>query len=389
MAQPVDLKRKDCKVHARSPLSFMHVISQVARYLVGVVFIFSGLIKLNDPVGTQIKLEEYFEVFAADFSALHGFFHFLIPYALPIAVLVCAAEVILGVALLVLYRMRQTTWSLLALVIFFTFLTFYSAYFNKVTDCGCFGDAIKLKPWESFTKDLVLLALIVLILFRRLDFGSPVSQRVGGWIVGLTVVLSVGLGVYAIRHLPPIDMLPYRVGANIPAQMKPSETFRYQYIMEKDGNKFEFEKYLSDTTYKYKEMVLLNPEAKPKITDYAVWNSEGDFTQQTFEGNRLIVVLYDVRKADLKSMEKIGVLAKALEASGVQPMALTASDETTFEMFRHETQLAFPYYFADATVLKTIIRSNPGLLLLSNGTVKGKWHFNDVPSADEVKIQLK
>src|SRR4028118_2343123 len=131
MAQPVDLERKDRTVHAQHPFSFMHVISQLARYLVGIVFIFSGLIKLNDPVGTQIKLEEYFEVFANDFSALHGFFHFLIPYALPIAVFVCAAEVILGVALLVLYRMRQTTWMLLALVIFFTFLTFYSAYYNK------------------------------------------------------------------------------------------------------------------------------------------------------------------------------------------------------------------------------------------------------------------
>jgi uncharacterized membrane protein YphA (DoxX/SURF4 family) len=388
MAQPVDLKRKNPSVHAR-PFSFMNVISQLARFLVGIVFIFSGLIKLNDPVGTQIKLEEYFEVFATNFSALHGFFHFLIPYALPIAVVLCAAEVILGVALLVLYRMRQTTWILLALVIFFTFLTFYSAYFNKVTDCGCFGDAIKLKPWTSFTKDLVLMVLILLILFRRSDFRSPLNQRIGSWVVGLTTILSVGLGVYAIRHLPPIDMLPYRVGASIPQQMKPSQTFRYQYIMEKGGKRFEFEKYPSDTTYKYKEMVLLNPEAKPKITDYAVWNSEGDFTQQTFEGNRLVVVLYDVRKADGKSMEEIGKLAKALESSGVQPMALTASDEASFEMFRHETQLAFPYYFADATVLKTIIRSNPGLVLLGNGTVKGKWHFNDVPSVDEVKSKLK
>ncbi len=385
MAHSVDLKSKD---QARQRFSLMNIISQVARFIVGIVFIFSGLIKLNDPIGTQIKLEEYFEVFATDFSALHDFFHFLIPFALPIAVFLCAAEVILGVALLVLYRMRQTTWILLALVTFFTFLTFYSAYFDKVTDCGCFGDAIKLKPWQSFSKDIVLMVLILLILFRRTDFRSPRSPKIGSWVVGITTVLSVGLGVYAIRHLPPVDLLPYRIGANIPTQMKPSETLRYQYNMEKNGELFEFTKYPSDTTYVYKEMILLNPEAKPKITDYAVWNNEGDFTQQTFEGNHLMVVLYNVQKSDLKSMDKIKALTNALEGSTIRPMALTASDEATFEKFRHEHQLAIPYYFADATVLKTVSRSNPGILLLSNGTVKGKWHYNDVPSVEEVKSKL-
>jgi uncharacterized membrane protein YphA (DoxX/SURF4 family) len=389
MAHSVDLKRKDHSVRSHQRFSLMNLLSQIARVLVGSIFIFSGLIKLNDPVGTQIKLEEYFEVFATDFSALHGFFHFLIPYALPIAVFLCAAEVVLGVALLLAYRIRQTTWILLALVTFFTFLTFYSAYYNKVTDCGCFGEAIKLQPWQSFTKDVVLMVLILFLLFRRSDLRPLLPKRIGGWAVGLATVLSAGLGIYAIRHLPPVDMLPYRIGGSIPSQMKPSDTMRYLYKMEKNGQLFEFEKYPSDTTYVYKEMILLNPEAKPKITDYAVWNSEGDFTQQTFEGNRLIVVLYDVRKANLKSMEQVSALTNALEGSSVQPMALTASDETTFEAFRHEAQLGIPYYFADATVLKTIIRSNPGLVLLSNGTVKGKWHFNDVPSVEEVRNRLK
>ena len=364
------------------------VATQTARFLVGSVFIFSGLIKLNDPVGTQIKLEEYFEVFATDFSALQGFFHFLIPLALPIAVLLCAAEVVLGVALLVQYRLRQTTWVLLGLIVFFTFLTFYSAYFNKVTDCGCFGDAIKLKPWQSFGKDAVLLGLIVFILFRLGNSRIATNRRVSSWAVGMATALSVGLGIYAIRHLPPVDLLPYRVGASIPVQMKPSAELKYLYRMEKDGKRVEFTKYPTDTTYRYQEMVLLNPEAQPKITDYAVWNNEGDFTRQTFEGNRLILVLADVTKADRSSLDAVGALARALEGSRVQPMVLTASDEKTFEGFRHEFQLAMPYYFADVTVLKTIIRSNPGLVLLSNGTVKGKWHYHDVPSVTEIKKQL-
>lgn len=367
----------------------MRIISQIARFFVGIVFIFSGLIKLNDPVGTQIKMEEYFEVFATDFSFLHDFFLALVPYALPIAVLMCVAEVVLGVALLILYRMRQTTWVLLALVIFFTFLTFYSAYFNKVTDCGCFGDAIKLKPWQSFGKDIVLLLFILLILSQSASFKSPLSNKTGSAIVALSLILSLGIAIYAIWHLPIIDMLPYRIGANIPDQMKPSAAGRYKYIMEKEGKEYEFDKY-PDTTYKFKNMIVLNPdEIKPKITDYGIWNNDGDYTQQTFEGSKLLIIVADVHKANLSSMEQIRTLAKSTEKAGVQTIMLTSSNESDTENFRHETQLAIPYYFADATVLKTIIRTNPGLLLMSNGTVKGKWSFHDVPSRDEINQLLK
>ncbi|MFP4089570.1 MAG: DoxX family protein, partial [Cyclobacteriaceae bacterium] len=133
-----------------------------------------------------------------------------------------------------------------------------------------------------------------------------------------------------------------------------------------------------------KEMVLLNPEAQPKITDYSVWNNEGDFTEQSFEGNRLMVVMYDAQKADTDALPEIKSLMEDLPAD-VSPVILTASGETIFEAFRHEHQLAIPYYFADATLLKTIIRANPGIVLLKNGVVAGKWHFNDVPDAGQIK----
>ena len=139
----------------------------LSRYLVGILFIFSGLIKINDPVGTQIKLEEYFQVFSADFTPL---FEHLVPLALILSVILCTLEIVIGIALLMNYKMKITRVILLSLILFFTFLTFYSAYFNKVTDCGCFGDAIKLTPWESFTKDIILLffSLIIFILYRKL-----------------------------------------------------------------------------------------------------------------------------------------------------------------------------------------------------------------------------
>ena len=140
----------------------MKVIHMIIRFIVGGLFIFSGLIKVNDPAGTAIKLQEYFEVFAQDFGE---FFHFFVPYALPLAVFLVVLEVVLGVAVLINFSMKKTTLVLLVLILFFSFLTFYSAYFEKVTDCGCFGDAIPLDPWESFYKDVILTVLIVWLFF--------------------------------------------------------------------------------------------------------------------------------------------------------------------------------------------------------------------------------
>ena len=142
----------------------MKIIKEFARYVAGALFIFSGIIKVNDPVGTAIKLEEYFQVFASDIAP---FFEWFVPAALVLSVVLSVLEVVLGTALVIGYRMKLTAWILLAIIVFFTFLTFYSAYFNKVTDCGCFGDAIKLTPWQSFYKDIILLILIAVIFWKR------------------------------------------------------------------------------------------------------------------------------------------------------------------------------------------------------------------------------
>jgi len=357
--------------------------ARIARFLVGGVFIFSGLIKLNDPVGTQIKFEEYFEVFAQDIPLLHNFFMALVPFTLVMSVLFCAAEIILGVALLVSYKPKLTTWLLLLLITFFTFLTFYSAYFDRVTDCGCFGDAIKLKPWTSFTKDVVLMVLILFVIGHR----NRIKPRSTGWIVGLTTLLTLGLGIYAIQFLPPLDLLPYAVGKNIPAQMKPSEPLRYTYTMEKEGKTSTFDQYPTDTTYKFKEMVLVNEKAKPKITDYRVWTDDADFTQETFTGKKLFVIVKGTKDIDAGSIPAIRSLVEGLKGSDVTPAILTSVGDDEIRKFRTEFQLVdLPYYKVDATVLKTIMRSNPGTWLLEDGTVRGKWHYNTTPTAAEVKL---
>ena len=195
-------------------MRLQHYFYKASICIVGALFVFSGLIKLNDPLGTAIKLEEYFAVFAADGL---GFFDWFRPLALCFALLLVVAEVILGVALLVGYRLGVSLGVVASMVLFFTCLTFYSAYFNKVTDCGCFGDAIVLTPWQSFGKDLVLLVLVVAaIVIRRVGLvtikeASSQLQRsdiyIGG---GALVALSVG--VYVILFLPFIDFRPYKLG---------------------------------------------------------------------------------------------------------------------------------------------------------------------------------
>jgi uncharacterized membrane protein YphA (DoxX/SURF4 family) len=364
-------------------------LDQFSRFFVGGLFIFSGLIKLNDPIGTEIKLEEYFEVFAQDFGS---FFLFFKPYALEIGMFLIVLEVVLGVAVLINYRMEITTKVLLALIVFFTFLTFYSAYFNKVTDCGCFGDAIKLTPWESFIKDVILIIFILHLFWYRKKYLPVLYTNQGHSVIIITTIISLVLGIYAVLHLPFIDFRAYRIGNNIPQQMQPPEQPIFEYTFQKkDGEQITSDKYLTDTLmYKYVGVEQTNEEkTKAKITDYAVSSVEGeDVTQSTFEGAKLLFIIYDASKASTKNIDEIRNLINSLEGK-IEMMALTSSSSEQFETFRHENQLAVPYYFVDATVLKTIVRSNPGITLWVNGTVKGMWHHNDTPEADEVLSWLQ
>jgi len=182
-----------------------------ARIFTGLLFIFSGFIKANDPTGFGYKLEEYFHVFHTDF---------LNDYATAIAIVVCALEIILGIWLLLGFYKKLVAWGLLLLIIFFTFLTFYSAFFEVVTSCGCFGDAIPLTPWQSFGKDLVLLALILIIFVYRNQITPLIKDPTNrGLVATFTAVLSFGIGIYTFMYLPFIDFLPYKIGNNIPSLM--------------------------------------------------------------------------------------------------------------------------------------------------------------------------
>ncbi len=352
----------------------------VLRILVGGLFIFSGLIKVNDPVGTAIKLEEYFDVFSNDIA---GFFTYFKPFALHIGVVLVVAEVVLGVMLILGVKLKQTVWALALMILFFTFLTFYSAYFNKVTDCGCFGDAIKLTPWESFYKDIILLIMISALLFFRKDLPeeTPKWATVSALVV---LVLSFGIAVWAIRNLPFIDFRAYKNGVSIPTNMQPSSQLEYTYVMKKGGETFTFDQYPTDESYEFVEMVLKNPEALPKISDFAAWNAEGDQSEFLFAGNKVIILSSNMAKMSEANLGKLAVLVKSLEGTPVDVVFMAAATQEEIDAFLSKQNWSVIGLQADATVVKTIMRANPGVMILKDGVVMEKYHHNNTPEATDV-----
>ncbi len=358
---------------------------QIATFLLAGLFLFSGLIKLNDPIGTQLKLEEYFDVFSVDFPWMAGFWKLLIPQALILSILLSSAEVVLAIALWLNFQTRKILYSFVGLILFFSFLTFYSAYFNKVTDCGCFGEAIKLTPWTSFGKDIFLLILTGILLVTD---KHNLRAKTGRWVL-FTAVLSIGFGTYSYFYLPIWDSLPYAIGENIPNNMKNREELKFIYVYKINGQETELTEMPTDPKAAYVSMHAINEkEARPLITDYQLW-VDGDttnYTQKIFQGNHVLVIVPNVHHTHEKAYTHIAQLAKELK---IPIWLVSASTDEEVNALRHQYQLAFPALSADTKVLKTIIRSSPGLWLISQGTVKGKWSAYSLPTADAIHQSLK
>ncbi|MDF3078223.1 MAG: DoxX family protein [Sphingobacteriaceae bacterium] len=365
----------------------------VCRVLVGLLFIFSGLIKQNDPLGFGYKLQEYFEVFHM---------MFLYDYATAIAILLCALEIILGAALLLGLRGKQVAWGLLLLIIFFTFLTFYSAYFDVVRTCGCFGDAIPLTPWQSFSKDLVLLLLILVIFFNWYTIRPLIhSGKAQDLSLIIITVLAVGFGLYTYNFLPVMDFLPYKTGKNIPEQMKvpvgaPQDEFEITYTLKNkksgESKKMTDKEYLKteiwkDTTWEIvgePENKLIKKGFEVKIKDLKVTDAFGtDYTKEIFESPNynLIIVAYDLGKTNLKAIGDLNALAiNAAENYNIRSVLLTSATPEAAEKFRKGSRLPMEIFYCDAVPLKSMVRANPGLMLIKNGIVINKWHYHLLPS---------
>ena len=365
----------------------MKVLVGVSRIFVGVLFIISGLIKLNDPVGFSFKLGDYFAPEVLNLP-------FLEPYALVIAVLVVILEVLLGVMLIVGYAKKFTLWSLLLMIVFFTFLTFYSAYFNKVTDCGCFGDALKLTPWESFSKDVVLLVLI-LVLYKGSRYIQPFfSKGVRSITVFISLILCLWLGLHVLEHLPVIDFRAYKVGTNITKGMQtpadaPRAVYQYNWSFDVNGqqktviNRGEDPKI--DGTLLGVETSVLQKGYEPPIHDFSIERDGIDYTTQMLEEEHLLVVIaYNLNVAQNEGFIAIKEATDTALEKGYTVIGISASSTPETEKLAAKYDLDFKFYFCDMTALKTIIRSNPSIMSLEKGTILQKLHFNDV---DQLKLK--
>jgi len=359
----------------------MKYVVATARILVGLLFIVSGLIKLNDPVGFSFKLEEYFSVGVLNLP-------FFIPYALAIALFLVIFELILGVMLLLGFRVRFTVWSLLLMIIFFTFLTFYSAYFNKVTDCGCFGDAVKLTPWESFEKDCILLVLI-LILVAWQQYIHPLLKPVPRALVVLLVLVACGVfGNYVLNHLPVVDFRPYKIGANISDGMKvpkdaPIAIFEYTWTFLVNG---EEKAVVTQGDYPSVDGEFIGVDTReiqegyePPIHDFTIERGGQDYADILLkEDNLVMVIAYDLAKTHEEAFSKIKEVTDRAMDKGYRVIGMSASDATSAYSLLQKYRLNFDFYFTDQTTLKTIVRSNPGVLVLHRGTITQKVHYNDL-----------
>ena len=371
-----------------------NTILWACRIIVGLLFIFSGLIKINDPLGFSYKLEEYFDVFHITF---------LYPYALTLSIFLCALEMILGFALLIGVRAKSVAWGLLLLVVFFAFLTFYSAYFKVVQTCGCFGDAIPLTPWQSFSKDLVLLLLILVLFVNRIKIQSVFTAKRGDKVLIAAAIVFVGFGLYTYNFLPVIDFLPYKVGANILDEMKTppgAQPDQFELTYHLRNKKTKETKVLSNTDYMKTNIwkdnnweVVGTPESRlikkgfsPKIMDLAIQDAQGnDFTRELLSNpfNSVIIVAYNLDKTDGDAINRLNALAINLSQDfNTRTVLLTSNSAKDAEAFSKEHHLAVEIFYADGVPLKSMVRANPGILLIKNGTIINKWHYHSIPKLD-------
>ncbi len=371
----------------------------VCRILVGLLFIFSGLIKINDPLGFSYKLQEYFEVFHLEF--FNGI-------TLILAIFLCTLEIVLGFALLIGVRAVKVSWGLLLLIIFFGFLTFYSAWFKVVQTCGCFGDAIPLTPWQSFSKDMALLGLTLVIFFNRKTIQPLSGKKTGDNLAIGSVVVALGFGFYTYSFLPVIDFLAYQVGANIPGEMitppgaKPDE-FEVTYHLK--NTKTGATKVMNDKEYTASgiwkdnswqvfgpsESVLVKRGFTPKIIDLNIKDAQGnDYTKELLSNpfNNLIIVAYDLQKTNLDAIGNLNALAINLHDNfNTRTVLLTSNSAQDAEAFAKKNHLVVEIFYVDAVPLKEMVRANPGLLLLKNGTIINKWHYHSIPKYDDMVKQ--
>ena len=365
--------------------SIKTIIVNICRLVLAAVFIFSGYVKAIDPLGTQYKLHDYAE--AAGLSALAPDW-----LTLSGSITLSAVEFCLGIFLLFAIQRRLTTRLTLIFIAVMTLVTLWLYIANPIEDCGCFGDALKLTNGQTLLKNLLLLACAVVVAWWPLKMVRFISESNQWIVINYTIIFIIGSSLWSLYTLPPFDFRPYHLGANISEGMEipegaPQPKFETTFIMEKDGQRQEFtlDDY-PDSTWTFIDSKTVQTEKGyvPPIHDFSIVLHEEDITEQILEdpGYTFLLCSPHLENADDSNFGDIDQIYEYAEEHDYPFYCLTASTDEAINRWIELTGAEYPFCTTDETTLKTVIRSNPGLVLLKAGTIIGKWSHNDLPHID-------
>lgn len=371
-----------------------NVWTNACRFVLAVVFIFSGFVKANDPQGTAYKIEEYMEAF--------GIARYL-PDFLPLfcSVLLAVVEFTLGVFLFFGIRRKLTSVSLFVFMLFMTPFTLYIAIVNPVSDCGCFGDAVVLTNWDTFWKNVLFLVAACSI-FKWSGRMIQIVSKKSRWLISLyTLLYILAVSLYCISYLPIFDFLPYHIGANIPEGMRVPEgkklsVYETLYVMERAGERKEFvlDEYPDSTwTLVETKTILKEKGYEPPIQDFSLYSAETgeEMSEQilTDRGYTFLLVANRLDKADDGYIDLINEIYDYSMENGYGFYCLTSSPKAEMEQWREKTGAEYAYCEADETTLRSVVRSNPGLVLMKEGTVINKWSCRNLPDEHDLSGKLE
>lgn len=365
----------------------MRVLISIVRLIVGILFVFSGWVKANDPLGFAYKLTEYFEVFGVNF---------LIPLALPLTIFISVFEMLAGFSILIAARLKSTLWILLLWNVFSAGLTFYSAYFNKINSGGTFEYIIQLGRWECFAKDAILFVLIIILFIDRENISNVFGPRLENVLLVIALLVSILFPFYTYNYLPVVDYRPYAVGKNILEQtagVPDVLTYRYRVKNKKTEEEKIVDKLTDDYElyYDFVEPVreVIRKGVEPQIENFTLYNLNGkNCTKKiiTNPDNNFLLICYDLGSTNKGAFGKLNDFATLCRQNHIKFIALTSSHKAVIEQFKRDVNTEIDFYTTDNVgVLKNMIRANPGLMLLKGGTIYGKWHYHALPSYSDVK----
>jgi uncharacterized membrane protein YphA (DoxX/SURF4 family) len=363
----------------------MKKVVKFSQILVGLLFIFSGFVKADDPLGFTYKLKEYFASDALNMPWLDKF-SFGIAFTIPII------EMMLGFMILLGARKKLTLTLLFLMEVFFTFLTWYTAHYNKVLECGCFGDAIPMTSWQSFWKNIVLMVFVLILVLGNKHISSLVKGRAQNILIILLLAGSTSFSYYCYNYLPVIDFRPYKVGVDIKKAMKgvPGiDKYYYTYKNKKSGEEKEFENAPDSVNWKYVSYRTVTIKKGIDPVDFNISSLSGeDITDSVLgiPGYSFLLVSTHLVEANENAdiVKEINSLASDCIKNHIGFICLTNSQEEDISAYQKKFNPPYQFFNTDEVVLKTMIRSNPGLILIKGGVVIAMWHYHSIPTFSEV-----